>query len=154
MTMKVRATQDGHYGGYYRLGPHEEADGTITPGDVFEIDATPHALNDEHGRPQLELDLDGKPIPVLDKKGEPKIDSEGKKIFKIKMATAFSPEWMEPVNEDATITYPDQERPLGVLPQMQAKSMNRPTNIAARPVNLPADIAAVLDGKAKTESVI
>ena len=38
--IKVRATKDGTYNGYYRLGPKEEADGTITEGDIFTVDAT------------------------------------------------------------------------------------------------------------------
>jgi hypothetical protein len=161
--MKVRATQDGHYGGYYRLGPFENPDGTMAEGEVFEIDAKPYEMKDpETGRPLQEmaqtgeLDTQGrpifKPLWILDHKGNPKKDSHGNLIPKIRMATMFSPEWMEPVNDDATITYLNEREPLGVLPQMMSANRKSPANIAARPVNLPADILAVL-GKSQEPGV-
>lgn len=98
--MKVRATQDGHYGGYYR----EE-------GEVFEIDAKPYEVKDEAGRPVIELDDAGK--PKLGPGGKPKI----------KMATNFSAVWMEevPEEEDATFDYP----PAGILPQYREKKVKK-----------------------------
>ena len=144
--IKVRATQDGTYNGYYRLGPKEEPDGTVTTGDVFTVDATPYVCKDEYGHPQLERDQDGKPVPVLDEKGNPKIEkATGKKVFRVKMATMFAPEWMEPVNDDATVTASKEETPLGVLPDYAEKNLHGPKKIAARPVKLPQDIQDVLN---------
>ena len=143
--IKVRATQDGTYNGFYRLGPKEEADGTRTEGDIFSIDATPYVVKDEWGHPVLERDQDGQPIPVLNEKGEPKIDkATGKKVFRVKMATMFSPEWMEVVNDDATVTAPREETALGVLPDYQEHKQG-PKKVAARPIKLPQDIQDVLN---------
>lgn len=154
MKMKVRAKQDGHYGGYYRLGPYENPDGTTTPGEVFEIDATPREVRLANGKPMQDVEQTGeinsfgqpvlKPVWILDSNGKPKKDAKGNLIPKIKMATFYSPEWMEPVNEDATVTFPSQDKPLGVLPQMMPSAAKNPNNIAARPINLPADVAEVL----------
>lgn len=164
--MKVRAKQDGHYGGYYRVGPHEspQGDGTIIDGEVFEIDATPHLCLDESKRPIQEMAQTGeinpvtgqpilRPVWILDGNGKPKRDKDGNMIPKNKMATFFSPEWMEPVNDDATVTYPDQVKPLGVIKDMLPKAMQTAKNITARPVSLPPDVAAVLAGT-KAESPI
>lgn len=164
--MRVRAKADGHYGGYYRHGPFENPDGTMTPGEVFDVDATPRPMRDARGRPQQEMAQTGelspingqpvmKPVWVLDSSGKPKKDSQGNMIPKIKMVTFFSAEWMEAVNEDASVTYPAQDKPLGILPQMMPRNLANPTTIAARPMNLPDDIAAVLAGAGpKAESPI
>lgn len=162
--MKVRAKQDGHYGGYYRIGPHENADGSQELGEVFEIDATPHAVLDHRGKPLQEMqqtgDLDNlgrpvmKPVWILGENGKPKRDGNGNLIAKTQMATFFSPEWMEPVNDDATVTYPDQSKPLGIIAQMRPGKQVPASTIAARPANLPPDVAAVLEGKQKAESPI
>lgn len=156
--IKVRAKQDGVYNGYYRIGPKEEADGSITNGDVFSVDATPYVVNDEYGHPQLERDSDGQPIVSLDDKGNPKIDkTTGKKVFRVKMATMFAPEWMEPVNDDATITAVNEETPLGVLPDYKEKNLHGPKKVAAKVVKLPQDIQDVLNKDAsgpQSETVI
>lgn len=166
--MKVRAKQDGHYGGYYRVGPHEHpnGDGTMVEGEVFDIDATPHPVLDGNKKPVQDTEQTGeispvtgqpimRPVFILDHNGKPKKDAQGKLIPKIKMATAFSQEWMEPVNEDATVDYPEQDKPLGVLKQMLPSATKSAATIAARPANLPADVAAVLNGtKQKEESPI
>lgn len=101
--IKVRAKQDGTYGGYYRYGPIESDQGT-KPGEVFEVDETPYEVKDEHGRPMLELDLDGKKIPIM-VGGKQKVDGNGRPMFKIKMASFFAPDWMERVNDDAEVTF-------------------------------------------------
>jgi hypothetical protein len=154
----VRATQDGTYNGYYRLGPKEEADGTVTDGDIFIVDATPYVAKDEYGHPQLEKDADGQPIPVLDDKGNPKIDkATGKKVFRVKMATMFAREWMEPVNEDATVTAPNEEVPMGVLPDYRERNLKAPKKVAAKSAKLPQDIQDVLNKDASgpgSETVI
>lgn len=155
--MKVRAKQNGVYGGYVRYGPTETADGTMLEGEVFEIDATPFEVRDpETNKPVQEMrqgDVNPAtgipqlvPVWALDHNGKPKRDKEGSLIPKIKMATMYSPEWMEPVNDDASVTYPEHSKPFGVLAQMMPKAT--PANrIAARPATLPADIEAVLAGK-------
>lgn len=161
--MKVRAKADGHYNGYYREGPKENAEGGIEPGEVFEIDAKPHAFRDEQGNPMQETQQTGelnangtpmvKPVWMLDKDGKPKKGEDGNLLPKIKMATFFDPEWMEPVNEDATVTYPDRSKPFGILPQMRPAAAQR-TSVAARPVKLPDDIAKVVAEASQSESPI
>lgn len=90
--MKVRATQDGHYAGYYRLGPIIGDNGSF-PGEVFEIDERPFPL----------VGLDGKPIFELDENGKKIIGQYNKP--KVKMGSHFSPVWMEKVAEETEITY-------------------------------------------------
>lgn len=109
--IKVRATQDGHYGGYYRKGPIE-TDAGRQPGEVFEVDEKPYEVKDEHGRAINELDENGKRIPVM-VGGKQKMDENGKPVFKVKMASFFTPEWMERVNDDADVTndYPPFQVP-------------------------------------------
>ena len=156
--IKVRATQDGVYNGYRKLGPKEEADGSVSSGDIFTVDATPYVCKDEYGHPLLERDQDGTPVAVLDDKGNPKIDrATGKKVFRVKMATMFAPEWMEAINEDATVTAPNEETPLGVLPQMRQGNLHKPKVVPARAVKLPQDIQDVLNkdvSGAQAETVI
>lgn len=100
--IKVRATQDGHYGGYYRNGPIESDKGT-QPGEVFEVDDAVFEVKDEHDRPIYELDADGKKIPIL-ANGKPKLDASGRPMFKIKTASLFSQAWMERVGDEEEIT--------------------------------------------------
>ena len=58
--MKVRATQDGHYGGYYRSGPITTEQGTID-GVVFEISDEIFPILDIDGKKVLETNEEGKP---------------------------------------------------------------------------------------------
>lgn len=90
--MKVRATQDGHYGGYYRIGPIIGDQGSF-PGEVFEIDDRLFPISDAEGKPVFELDADGK--KVVGQYNKPKV----------KMGSHFSPVWMEKVPEETEITY-------------------------------------------------
>lgn len=93
--MRVRATRDGHYGGYYRLGPiiGNTAQETFI-GEVFDVDDRPCPVLDlETGKPIFEMHSNGK--PVIDEKGKPKM----------KTKSFFSPTWMEKVSEDTPITY-------------------------------------------------
>lgn len=110
--MKVKAIEDGTYGGYYRMGP--SPDGQFM-GEVFEIDEKPFEVRDhETGNPIFEKDVDGKPIQLTDEKGKLRFDSKGKPMFKIKMASWFSPKWMEMVPETTEVTfdYPPFELPV------------------------------------------
>src|SRR6266403_2272796 len=110
--MKVRAKEDGTYGGYYRMGP--SPDGSF-PGEVFEIDDKPFEVrNPETGKVLFELDEDGKPIKLLDDKGKPVHDRKGNIQYKIRMERWFSPSWMQKVADDAEITfdYPPFELPV------------------------------------------
>jgi len=127
--IKVRATQDGTYKGYYYKGPIETEKGTF-PGEIFEVEEAPYELKDEHGRPLLELDENGKRIPIM-VGAKQKVDANGKPMFKIKMASFFAPEWMERVNDDADVThdYP----PFEVHPVYRAK---KPKNMSQTPVKV------------------
>lgn len=157
--MKVRAKQDGHYGGHYRLGPYEDDFGSHE-GEVFEIDATPHAKKDERGNPIQKMEPTGEISPltgqlvmkkvwVMDGKNVKK-DSDGQPIPIYEMATSFSPTWMDAVNEDATITYAQFAEPLGVLPQMREPSKKAPSIIAAKTSEVPAEIKALLAEREKS----
>ena len=92
--MKVRALQDGHYGGYYRLGPIIGDQGSFA-GEVFEIK--------EENFPILDMET-GKPVFELSENGKVVIDQKTNKP-KIKMGSWFSPDWMEKVSDDTPITY-------------------------------------------------
>lgn len=100
--IKVRATKDGVYGGYYRKGPQETNSGTI-PGEVFEVDEVPYEVMDEHNRPMPELDIDEKKIPVM-AGGKQKMDANGRPMFKVRMASFFTTEWMERVPDETEVT--------------------------------------------------
>lgn len=136
--IKVRATQDGHYGGYYRKGPIETDRGS-EPGEVFEVDEVPHEVLDEQGRPIYEKDENGKPVPVL-VDGKQKIDPATKKpIFKIKMKSFFSAQWMERVADNTEVTndYPPIEEarkhgPLSVYLKKKPKNSS-PATVVAMP---------------------
>lgn len=160
--IKVQATQDGVYGGYYRYGPHLTEEGPQA-GDVFTIDAEPKPVLDDNGKPVQDMIQTGeinpstglpilRPAWVLDGNGKPKKDAKGNLIPKIRMATAFAAEWMVPVNDDATVTHPEQETPAPILPEYRPGAKAKP-NVAARPAHLPKDIQDVLEGKS-SESVI
>lgn len=91
--MKVRATADGTYGGYYRKGPIVSDDGSFL-GEVFEIDDKPYVVLDlDTGKPAFEKDVEGKVI----------VDPKTKKP-KIKMASWFTSSWMEEVSDDVPYT--------------------------------------------------
>jgi hypothetical protein len=113
--MKVRATADGTYGGYYRIGPIIGDQGSF-PGEVFEIDDRMFPVLDIEGKPVFELDADGKVI----------LDPKTRKP-QIKMGSWFSPTWMEKVSDNTEITYdyppfqiPVQYRAKKATPQPQS----------------------------------
>lgn len=112
--LTVRATQDGYYANYYYKGPITSDEGYF-PGEVFQVDATPYQVKDNKGNPVFALDEEGNRIPVNDAKGKQLIDEKGKKVWKMKMATFFSPVWMERVADDTEVTYPD--RPKWTIPE-------------------------------------
>lgn len=88
--MKVRATQDGVYAGYYRV-----------EGEIFEIDSKSFQVKDQ----------DGKTAYELDDKGNAKKDQKGNLIPR--MGSFFSKRWMEQVSEDEMVTndYPPFQLP-------------------------------------------
>lgn len=130
--LTVRATADGVYGNYLWKGPIDSDQG-YTPGEVFIVDATPYIVNEEKGKPVFELDDDGKKIPML-VKGKPVLDEKGKPTFKVKMATFFAKEWMERVEDDTELTYPD--RPAWTIPEAYKLKKTK----SVRTVPLPADL--------------
>ena len=134
--LTVRATKDGMYANYYYKGPID-ADEGYTPGDVFQVDATPYEMMDERKRPIYELDEDGAKIPALDAKGKPVLDEKGKKTFKVKMATFYSSEWMERVPDDTELTYPD--RPAWRIPEAYRVKTRKPV----KAVELPPELAGL-----------
>jgi hypothetical protein len=138
--MRVRATRDGTYGGYYREGPIDGVPGVVsgTGGEVFEIDDKPYAaLDPETGRPVMEpvMDVRGNLImetvmmQAVDEKGNPVVGSDKKPIMapiqrprmKPRMWSWFSPEWMEKVPKDTPITYEENVVPRGVHSSMKPK---------------------------------
>lgn len=138
--MKVRATQDGTYAGYYRMGPTE--DGQF-PGEIFEIDDKPFEVRDpETGKALYELDDDGKPVQLFDEKGKAKYDSKGKALFKIRMDTWFSPKWMERVADhiETTFDYPPFELPVS----MRAKKPKASGNPSTMTVHSPDVVPSVI----------
>jgi hypothetical protein len=110
--MRIRATQDGHYGGYYRYGPID-SDAGHTPGEVFEIRDGKHPvpMTDEMGGPLL--NSDGKPMMRMEKYMER--DKNGTMIEKerVLLVSDFAAEWMEQVPPETEITfdYPPFELP-------------------------------------------
>jgi len=157
--MKVRAKADGLYDGHYRHGPYTDDYG-FHEGAVFEIDATPRPKKDEHGNPIQKMEPTGEISPTTGQlimkkvwvmhEGKIKKDHHGQPIPVYEMATLFSPKWMEPVNEDATISYPEQSEPMGVLPNMREKSANPEVVVAARLGEVPANIQALLEEREKS----
>lgn len=131
--LTVRATQDGVYGNYLYKGPIDSDQG-YTPGEVFQIDATPYVVKDHKGNPVFVVDESGNKIPILDVKGNPKKDEKVKKLFKVQMATFFSKEWMERVEDDTEVTYPD--RPAWSIPEAYRIKKSKPV----RTVALPGDL--------------
>ena len=111
--IKVRATQDGTYAGYYRYGPIDSDQG-YTPGEIFEVDETPQEVRDASNRPVQESEptgeLDAKSEMIMrkvwlkDSKGNILKDKHGNPMPKIKTFSWFAPEWMEKMPDDAEIT--------------------------------------------------
>lgn len=138
--MRVRATRDGTYNGYYREGPVNEIPGIAqgTPGEVFDIDDKPIAATDpETGKPIMEPVLDslGNPVidtvmlPAVDEKGNPILRSDDKpKMMPVqrprmrqKYYSWFNPEWMEKVPDTTPITFEENILPRGVHSSMRIK---------------------------------
>jgi hypothetical protein len=138
--IKVRATADGTYGGYFREGPIQGIPGVTSgaEGEVFEIDEKPYpAIEPESGKPIMEQVLDGRGNPIIetvmvqavDERGNPVVNADKKPLLtpvnrprlKPRMWTWFSPEWMEKVHPDTPITYEENSRPRGVHPSMKPK---------------------------------
>jgi hypothetical protein len=99
--MKVRATQDGHFGGYYRLGPVVSDQGEF-PGEVFEIPdgLFPVPLVGEDGIAIVDpitLKPEYQKIEIIDAK-------TGKKEMRTKMFSWFTPSWMQKVSDDTPLT--------------------------------------------------
>jgi hypothetical protein len=111
--IKVRATKDGTYGGYFRNGPIDSDQG-YQPGEVFELDEKPFVIKDTQGNPVQEMEPTGqldanggkimKPVWEMEN-GKVKKDANGRPVPKLKMATWFSSEWMERVGDDTDVTY-------------------------------------------------
>lgn len=89
--MRVRATQDGTYAGYYRKGPVTTDEGNF-PGEVFEISDEQFPILDAMGKPVHEVDEEGKIV-----RGQ-----HNKPI--VKMRGWFSSRWMEKVSDDTPLT--------------------------------------------------
>lgn len=138
--MKVRATKDGTYGGFYREGPIDGVPGITSgmSGEVFEIDDKPYpAVDPETGKPIMEQVLDARGNPIIDtvmmqavdEKGNPVVGVDKKPLLnpvqrprlKPKMWNWFSPDWMEKVSPDTPITYEENARPRGVHPSYKIK---------------------------------
>lgn len=131
--LTVRATQDGYYANYHYRGPID-ADEGYTPGEVFQVDATPYVVKDGKGNPVFQLNDEGQRIPVLDAKGKQKLDENGKKLWKIKMASFFASEWMERVEDDTELSYPD--RPAWKIPEAYRIKKNKPAKVIPLPDGL------------------
>ena len=138
--MRVRATRDGTYGGYYREGPVDAIPGVSggVPGEVFDIDDKPYPATDpETGKPVMEPVLNSKGDPIIDnvmvqavdEKGNPVVGMDKKPVMntiqrpkmKQKMWSWFAPEWMEKVAPDTPITYDEAAKAKGVHPSMKIK---------------------------------
>lgn len=120
--IKVRAIQDGVYGGYYRHGPQAIGTPEYVPGEVFEIDEKPFIVKNGAGDIEFERDLDGAVLFEMEN-GKPKVGKDGKKIPKSRMGSYFAASWMERVNDDATVTndYP----PFQLPSQMRAPKIQK-----------------------------
>jgi hypothetical protein len=132
--MKVRATQDGHYAGYYRYGPID-SDAGYTPGEVFEIRDGKHPvpMTDELGGTLF--DKDGKPVFRTEKYMEK--DKNGNMVEKERLVlfSDFSPEWMEQVPEDTPITY---DYPPFELPIPYRKNVKKNATVTIGNFPIPA----------------
>lgn len=158
--MKVRAIKDGVYGGHYRHGPYTDDNQVYHEGEVFEIDATPFPKKDEHGSLVQKMEPTGEISPVTGDVIKRKVwlmdgdkikkDRHGQPIPVYEMGTLFSGNWMEPVNPDATISYPEQSEPMGVLPNYREKPKAPESVIEAKPAELPADIKALVAEREKS----
>lgn len=141
--MKVRATQDGTYGGYYRVGPSE--DGQF-PGEVFEIDDKPFEIRDPAtGKALLELDENGKPIALMDEKGKQRYDGKGKPMFRIRMGSWFSAKWMERVGDNIEVTFDYPAFEIPVLYRQKKKPVGESTGMpTTMPIHSPAPVESVI----------
>lgn len=148
--LTVRATQDGTYGNYYYCGPIESDQG-YTPGEVFQVDATPYIVMDGKGNPVPELNDNGEKIALLDVKLKQRTDEKGKKMWKPKMATMFSKTWMERVEDDTELTYPD--RPKWKIPEAYRIKKTRPVRSVALPSDI-AETAGISLPKAVTDAMV
>lgn len=157
--LTVRATADGVYGNYLYKGPIESDQG-YTAGDVFQVDATPYEVLDDKKKPVYALDEDKNKIPLMDTKGRQITDDKGHKMFKIKMATFFSKNWMERVADDTELTYPD--RPKWKIPDAYKIKKNKPVKTVELPsdlaslagVDLPSVVSQAMPSEPKLEEVI
>lgn len=158
--MKVRAIKDGVYGGHYRHGPYTDDNQLYHEGEVFEIDAAPFPKKDDKGNPIQKMESTGEISPTTGELVKRKVWAmDGKNIKKDKhdqpipvyeMGTLFSSNWMEPVNLDATISYPEQSEPMGVLPNYREKSKAPESVVEAKPADLPSDIKALVAEREKS----
>ena len=138
--MRVRATKDGTYGGFYREGPIEGVPGISggAPGEVFDIEDKPYqALDPETGKPVMEPVLDARGnviidtvmMQAVDEKGNPVVGADKKPLMnpvqrprmKPPLWSWFSSEWMEKVDPNTPITYEENVRPRGVHPNYKIK---------------------------------
>lgn len=157
--LTVRATQDGYYANYHYRGPID-ADEGYTPGEVFQVDATPYVAKDEKSNPVFQLTDEGKRIPIIDAKGKQRIDENGKKMWKLRMASFFAPEWMERVEDDTELTYPDRQP--WKIPEAYRIKKHKPVKVVALPDGLaqtaglaiPAAVAEALAPETHLEEVI
>lgn len=136
--MKVRATRDGTYGGYYREGPVDGIPGIVpgSNGEVFTIDDRPYAAIDpDTKKPVMEPVLDARGNPIMetvmmqavDEKGNPVVGGDKKPLMspvqrprlKPRMFSWFSPEWMEKVPANTPVTYEEKEIPRGIHSSMK-----------------------------------
>lgn len=161
--MKVRAIEDGTYGGYFRHGPVVGADGTI-PGEVFEISneivelREPSDFDGTPGKVQLEpaKDKNGRPIierietQAVDSNGNPVVDAKTHKPVMVttqqpKMAprttTHFNPKWMVQVPEDTQTTY---DYPPFEIPTQYRKPKDRTVKAAPVPNAENANLLPVI----------
>jgi hypothetical protein len=143
--MKVRATQDGTYGGYYRHGPIQTENGNIE-GEIFEIeDGEWPAIDPETKKPIMDVQtkegqivmervskqaVDGKGNPVIDEKGRPVMISVEQPKVKARMWNWFDAGWMEKVSDDEEATYdlPKFEIP----PQYRVKKAKKAAPVPVR----------------------
>lgn len=138
--MRVRATKDGTYGGYYRYGPVDGVAGVSSgeQGEVFEIDDKPYvAVDPETGKEIMEPVFNSRGEPIIDnvmvqavdEKGNPVVGADKKPIMntvqrprmKRKFWSWFSPDWMEKVPADTPISDDEKMGTKGVHPSMRVK---------------------------------
>lgn len=154
--IKVRATRDGHYGGYYRYGPVDSDQG-YQPGEIFEVDEKPFPVTDEQGKPVQEMEptggIDEKgnklfKLAWMTENGKVKKDASGQPIPNIRMTSYFSPTWMERVSDDEEVTF---DYPPFALPS--AYKVKKAKGV--KTVSLPTEVTSAANGTGPgVESVI